>query len=354
MNRKSAPHISTHPQYFHYLLFLFLVGVFGACKRLIDSVKPMERKTAITVLCLTIVLGIIFLPVLMMCLKGVKRIILGLQQITLLIFFTIFVVRYFHNTSFIEHYEKMQNQFSEFSWLILRDRMKKRVTFFLENVLVYYGMYFLPFLQSFDVYMMICKPLNYAGFWNKKRISIYLLIGFIACAFFFVEDVVKFGMDIYAHVCGFDPVALIMQRMTYYYRISIYSAVKTCFAKLLYAFGIGRMSFLVRNSLNESLRMTDDNRRGRAALFKRLHCFCLIPQIVNTLNILPETLFLIAKVEEHKRKGCASEKFFDKTETIVLVRLIFFSFGSFAYYFGFLFAFPKVRKIFLCKNTAKE
>ena len=142
--------------------------------------------------------------------------------------------------------------------------------------------------------------------------------------------------------------------MTHFYRISIYAAVKTLFAKILYAAVIGRMSYLVRKSLNVSLGMIHDKQTGRAALFKRLYYFCLIPQFVNVLNLVPETLFLISKVVDNKRNTCERETFFEGTEIFFVVKLIFFSFGSFAYYICFLMAFPKVRSFFLCKKVADD
>ena len=211
--------------------------------------------------------------------------------------------------------------------------------------------YFYSFMQSYDVYVMVCKPFDYAHFSESSAIMKYMLWGSAFCFLFACDSLVNLAIEIVFTVEGTDlkgytyrglPVGGLhydYDSLRVLFCLRIVGFVKLIILKLAYSVAVVRLACLTRKSLLESLQISKLNRKLHQTLFY----FTLIPLFLSVMFSVHEVMILFNRLNwvllgDHIVIGVQS--------TVV-------AFGSLFHFFGYIIISPTIRKNIVCQSLNK-
>ena len=100
--------------------------------------------------------------------------------------------------------------------------------------------------------------------------------------------------------------------------------------------------------------MAENVGQRKRALYKRLFHFCLIPQFLNLLFLIPEIFLALNRIGLTGVQYCKQTTIYDRNDFVMGLNVSVFTFGTFLYYLGFAILFPAVRKAFVCQSGKDE
>ena len=326
-------------------------AAFLECSEKAEKESPRLRIMSIVMLSLSALVGLIFIPILLLRIKGTRRVFVVMQQITAIAYLISLLLPQYRNEvslNFIEgaDYRNFHKLFEEggfFSKLAMVYLLR-----FLQYF-VYYAYYLASMMQTVDIYMMVCHPFLYGEFSSLQRIATGLLKGLAVCLSIASPDLmITFAMIIF-HLAGFDIIN--RQFLRVQHGIEIFKVVVMFVAKILYSGAIIRMGYFIRKGFKESLSMGESVCKRKCELYKRLFHFCLIPQFLNVLFLVPEIFVAVRRIAKPSDSGCSESDVFDRGDVVMGLNVCVFTFGTVLYYLGFVILFPAVRKAFACQSA---
>ena len=154
-------------------------------------------------------------------------------------------------------------------------------------------------MQSLDLYMMICHPLNYEKFKETKNVVKMLLIGSFICLAAACDNLIPIFVEIkYSFATLDENVKSFSTQESIVFGVGIFSAVKMTSMKLVYTKAIIKMAIRSRNELRHSAEMS--NSQNKIQLYRRLFLFTLIPVFLSLLFTVQESFFVL-ELEMQKR-----------------------------------------------------
>ena len=341
----------------------------------IEERKARMRNFSIALLSITSLVALIFIPVLMKALTGTRKLYIILQQICtsiqltmLLMSFTliskntvqdvldfdlngikdevllseatktdsidiVFFFRILHAT--LSDLSDPSEQWTGLSMPQLNILLKVATLFryFANNMF-----YFLSLMQSLDIYVMVCKPMAYTDFVQKRNVMKNLFIGTVISFLLASEKIMDLLFTLYYQYGGYHHDRFLLHK-NMHFAIHLFILVAFIIAKIIYSLAVVRLAFFTRAGLLESSRMS----KKKGNLHKKLFLFTLIPMILCMLFTVHEVLTLANEIKpinsvifsEQVREGLSS---------------FMLTVGSCAYYFIYLILFSQVRDVFMCKS----
>ena len=321
------------------------------------SVKDAERAimAAGTLLGISGLGGIIYLPILLKSLNGMRRLYIVLQQICIIGFLMTQLLTHvlMQEPEYIYNMETVgfdTGRNADISLLGVLTR-KKVSSLFLS--FFHYGQYALSLLQSVDIYQMIHDPIKYADFCSKCNVLKLLLIGLCGCFLMVLEDVI---VIIVGHMMITDPKEFVFDgpQMAQFHSftevLKICSLVKFTLIKFIYSVVIIIIATRTKKALNESARLIANN--NKSSLYQGLFVFTLVPLGLNFWysfsECLDEILPLSDLVQTRKLHSYTVSVTLLRKDVRMYISACTATVGSFAYFIAFPILFPKVRESILC------
>ena len=329
------------------------------CDSDVEEDRDIMTYSVACMMSVTIILGLVIMPVLLYHLKGVRRIIIVLQQLAILFHTSTFLVTHLFTNSALDEFEDDHETYFRQSSLLFRRRMASHAKHFFESFFNHLA-FFLSFMQTIDVYKMVCEPFKYIEFARKEVVSKYIGMGICICIALNIEELI--GVCVWAGSWayntsddGFDGVAHFMElKNGVIFYILMYNVTKSFLVRIVFAIVVSRLAFLVRKSLLETSQVGGELTDEKKALYSRLFYFCLIPLFLNFLFLIPEVLFAVSNIFVSYRDDCFYPAFFRKKNVLMVVLQSSFALGSLTYYFAFIALFPAVRNTFLCTTRSVQ
>ena len=300
--------------------------------------------------------GLIYLPILMKSLNGMRRVYIVLQQICIVGFLlTQLLSHVFMNEAEYLYAMRVHKMGAEndipFS---LADLFWRPLLASLFQSFFRFAQYFLSFMQSFDIYKMIHDPLSYAEFCSKINILMYLGAGLGIC----LALVMEYFIEIIV-VCMIitDPEEFMFKGPQWVQFSSItnilrrYSLVKFIATKVIYSGVIIGMAARTKTALRQSTEINADKKKSR--LYKRLFIFTLIPLGMNFWNLFPECLDELWPISR-SIDNTYDRSFFLRKDTRTYIDAITATVATFTYFVAFPLLFPKVKESIMCGIWKKE
>ena len=293
------------------------------------------------------VISIIFIPIFVRALTGVKRIYIILQQFCIFLH-QIFVglpslipKQYDHFMSLMEFGLQDEILESYLSILSSKPLLADTLLRILES-LCQYEYYLLSMMQSMDVFKMVTDPFRYKEYSSTKNVLGYLLKGTVGCFFLTLDSIaILFVKPLALQETFKTGVQGIYGKIMY--GISIVKFVKSILFKMIYSIIIVNIAIMTKNSLENDTSLSPDDKRK--TLRKRLFYFMLIPLFVHVLYLSHEIVdWLCHDLETEVMEF----------EELSLLKLVTLSIGSLAYVLGYIVIFPKARKAFTCKHLVQN
>ena len=211
----------------------------------------------------------------------------------------------------------------------------------------YFEFYLSSMMLTMDIYVMVCHPFRHERFRSITNVLKWLLIGSGVCMFLAISDL-SAGVFSLVHYLRQTPYSLDYQNVSLGLNITKTAVIAT--AKLAYAVAISRMGYHVFTSLNESSQMSGERRDSKSRMYRRLVCYCLLPQILNILFLVPEVFRLGRAISHYDNKDpCNESNVFRRKHLVLGINFGVFTFSSLSYHLAYLALFPSVRRAFLCK-----
>ena len=291
---------------------------------------------------------LVYLPILLKSLNGVRRVYIVLQQICIIGFLLTNMLNHAimneSNYYYVVYTSGVQTKMD----ISLAEVFVRRLLASLFQAFFLYGQYFLSFMQSWDVYNMIQNPLSYAEFCQKSNILKYLAVGLGVNLGLVLEKIAKI---IVALVVITDIKEYLDHgpQMKRYHRITDildkYRLTKFVLTKMIYSVVIIIIAIRTKAALKESSDLTTDKTKKR--LYKRLFLFTLIPLGINFWNLSSECLDEIWPLSEGLY-GNDNTKFFIQKDTRTYISASTATIASFSYFVAFPLLFPKVKQSITC------
>ena len=295
--------------------------------------------SSIVLLGLVILMALVFLPVLITYLKGMRRIFVVLQQVCIIIYLSLTIV---HISHFIKpsalDLHKVFGGSAKHANPISLGIGRQLLDFF--KFFFYFEYYFFSLMQTVDLYQMICQPFHYESFSTFRNIAKLAFVGSGICFLLAIEPLIE--TVVFFHAFGIS-IEAIVELKDFFFNIRIYTVVKLICAKAVYALIAGKLAYDIRQKLNESSAMQSNKQRESA--HENLFRFNLIPLFVNILLIghdIPTLKFLFNEIND-----CS----LNHTEPIlILISATSFTLTSFSYSIGYIVFFPKIRAAIQCRQ----
>ena len=322
-----------------------------------------EGRTKQAVVAAGIMLGVsglgclIYLPILMKSLIGLRKVFIILQQVCTVGFLLTQMLSYviMNEADYWYTYSAltdnhMQITLAELYWR--RELSSVFQSFFL------YLQYFLSFMLSWDIYKMIHDPLSYAEFCTKSNISKYLGAGVIVSFALVLENVIEI---IAVPMIITDPKRFVFGRPQQMQFLSLsnvldkYSLVKFIITKVIYSGVIIKIAAKTKAALQQSTELNSDT--GKVRLYKRLFLFTLIPLGINFWYLFPECLDEIWPLYKIDISD-TDRNFFSRKDTRTYIHSIMATLASFTYFVAFPLLFPtikaSIKATFMCGIKEKQ
>ena len=207
-----------------------------------------------------------------------------------------------------------------------------------------YMYYFLSLMQSYDVYVMVCKPFDYAEFTKKCNVAKYFIGGLAFCFVIACDSFANLAFEIFLAIQGTLDGQTSRERYfnlheNVRYGMGIFGIVKLIMLKLAYSVAVVRMAWLTRESLVRSSKISKLNR----GLHHHLFYFSLIPLFGSVLFTGHELMISLKMVKWIKVSDFI----------IICIQSSIVAFGSLFHFFGYILVFPLVRKKIMCQSSNK-
>ena len=307
--------------------------------------------TSITLLSISVLSAVVFVPIVVKFLSGVKRVVVISQKICIVSYLLFLILKnVFANGSVIEYWN---DEFIHGHGSYLDFFTHKHIFEFFQSFF-YHEFYFMSLLQSFDIFKMVCFPLQYHEFCEAGVQLQYFVCGTMACLFFASESLMHITIAV---IFLSDQKKLISDQSSYYLYnkifkgIKIFDLTKTIAFKLIYAAAVVRLSLKTKEALHQSSQMAASE--AKASLHRRLFYFSLIPLFINVLFTFPEVLWLLDPIDQHV-VDCEGQSILLRDDVRVCIAAATVTVGSFFYVVGFTLLFPKVRNAITCQKKELE
>ena len=309
-----------------------------------------------TMLGISVLGSLIYLPILMKSLKGMRKVYIILQQICIIGFLLTQLLNHIimNEADYLYAFRAVGIHADDREPITLAEIFWRRLLASLFQSFFRYTQYFLSFMQSWDIYKMIHDPLSYASFCAKINVFKYLAIGLGIC----IVLVLEFLIEIIAvHVIITDPKEFILdgpqmvQFLSFTNVLDKYSLVKFIIIKVVYSGVIIVIATKTKAALQQSADFNSDAKKER--LYKRLFIFTLIPLAINFWYLFPECLNVIWPLNEIIY-DTHSRDFFARKDIRTYVSATIATFASFSYFVAFPLLFPKVKEAIMCRKQEGE
>ena len=252
------------------MMMIMVYLSFSALKigwNMYDSEDDAHRSViaAGTMLAVSGLGSLIYLPILMISLNGMRKEYIVLQQICIAGFLLTQLLNHLLMSKPDHTYALRWNGLADNRDPIgLAEYFWRRLLAPLCQSFFLYNQYFLSFMQSLDIYQMVCNPLVYAEFCLKSNVFKYLGAGLGVCFALVLEDIIEM---IAASVIITDPKEVIgvgpqlVRYTNIAHVLAKYSLVKFLVAKVVYSGIILTMAAKTKAALNQSEGMTQDKKK---------------------------------------------------------------------------------------------
>ena len=339
------------PPAFKTTIFIF----FALCSTVLcflvwDCHKERNATTpafygSVAALVLSALLGIVFLVPIVRSLAGVRRVLCILQQVCLVTYPTLFIIVQvgLSSESLITNDSTRNQLFGqediEDNDLILNLLKESIVRFFMD--LFHFEYYFLSLMQSMDIYVMVCKPLEYHTFCTKANLCKHLSIGFMMGALLAGDNMLLFTIHLVFSKKFMQNYGEFLFKLPFGF--DVYNVVKVILPKIIFSLMTSRMAFMTRERLIESAEFSQNQKV--VVLQKRLFIFSLLPLFLNILNLGPETLDVMYDMVWNQCNGDSDSLIF---QIRICLNVLVFALNNFVYLMGYFVLFPNVRGAFQC------
>ena len=294
--------------------------------------------------------SLIYLPILMMSLNGMRKVYTVLQQICVVGFLLTHLLNHtLHSKADYTYALKLNGYGADrFDPISLAEYFWRRLLAQLFQSFFLYTQYFLSFMQSLDVYQMICNPLFYAEFCSNNNVFKYLGVGLGISFALVLEDLIEV---IAVCVVFTNPKELLAPGSQYVRYNNIanvvrkYSLVKFIVAKVIYSGIIITLAAKTKAALNQSEEMKQDKKKSQ--LYKNLFIFTLIPLGINFWYLFPELLDEIWPLTR-PFNNARGRTFFLRKDTRAYIYATMTTIASFTYFVAFPLLFPKIKESIMC------
>ena len=306
---------------------------------------------AIAFLVITAVMGGIFAPILTRLIKGSRKVYILIQQLCVLFYsITMILQTSLFDESFAAYLSKFLDVYevkfeSDSNVNIQHTIVTNRL---LESFLYLFKceFFFMSFMHTFDVHVMICKPLTYSEFCEPHRMGKYLSAGTGLCILAAIDKIVLIL-----------PAAIVLsnkQQILQDYELfkdinfgtNVFSVIKNSILNIVFLVIITKMCLKTKIGLQQSSKMNQKN--NNKTLHNRLMYYSFIPLILVLLNIvseIPETIDIF------NDDSCLSDNFLLRYDFRSCFSACIFLLNSMSYYLLFFLLFPKIKNILLCRNS---
>ena len=222
---------------------------------------------------------------------------------------------------------------------------KECARYFLHNVIC-----MLSLLQSLDVYVMICWPLNYSAFCETKSFLKYLSFGSVSCLLLSLDDLLTLFTKIQLYFFSdSNTISIYIDLITkdsVVYRANIFKVIKIPLVKFIFVSVIVKMANSVRKSLKQSEGM-GNHHAGNLSL--RLYLYTLLPILFGLLLLPHEILSVVRDF------GYSNKSILFREDIIFVMAACTYTLASITYYMAYLILFRSVREalcgiIWICKK----
>ena len=326
----------------------------SAWKIVAKHVKHRTNSTSVLHVTITMIV-ISFLsclctsPLIIKHIKGVKKLFIGLQQISAFIYLVIVALNYGVVTDSTMAIGSQPIIVKAFSREIDYDRSRtfllwKSTLLFMANFF-YFGCYIIGFMQSLDVYQMICFPFEYKDFCETRNIIKCFLIG---CCFSLLAAV-DHGIAVLvalAYKIGSesDPYSIALQWKSHgniLWGLHIFATLKQALIKTVLLAANSMFVIAVRRCLNESV--TTSGRQKR--LYDRLYKFSILPVCLNLIFSVHEALSITYSFTYDD----GYETFLSEG-VIMSISVVVLTIQSLSYLAAYFYLFPGLGKAMMCSK----
>ena len=296
--------------------------------------------TTASLLVFSCLASVVFTPILFKIQTNLRKTLTVLQQICITLYLLALIiynisfassdVKYFHTTFW------GQGVAGSFGMKIIGQQV---IQFF--QSFFYYEFYFISIMNSFDIYMMTCHPLDYSEFKQWRKYVKYLVYGSLVC--------LCFSIDHLFYIVAAIALTFSKTRVMHYVPVSDkldkFSLVKMIILKIVYTCLNLKMIIATRKALKTSLQMTQKS--DKQELHRRLVVFLIIPLCLSVVYVIPEVFDAVYPQPSHATVECSYPVRFEVRYCITagVVTL-----GSLAYFVGYFILSQKVRQIIMCKR----
>ena len=307
----------------------------------IDQNKHAKLVMKVTMIFLGIsgLVGILFLPLLIKVLKGPRRMIVVLQQLSILCFLALVIIRLtitenFDTVKAIQHATSKNGT----KTAIMTTAMMENFVEFFQNF-CYYEFYFLALMHSWDMYEMICNPLKYAEFCKMSQLIRVILSGTGICALLAFTHIVELIITfiIFTNYHFLDQI--IQKTRDAIDGMKIFDIIKTTVIKIVYSVVITKISLTTKHRLDQSLKMNTINENNPKWVYKKFFYFSLLPTFINALFLIHEIPNATFTLFSHT---CTSHLVRGDVRLCLTSSVV--TMGILTYLLSFLILFPKIRK----------
>ena len=299
--------------------------------------------------------GILFIPGIVKHIKGLKRLIILLQQLALsaqLLHLTLHhalsiesVSSYFAPVFSDEDDASLTELQFEHASFDHRSAAQAATTFISEYLHTQY--YFFSLVQTLDVYVMICKPFDYKEFSGKKNLCVLMLKGCLACLLYASLKIVAIASPFIWSIKETHYHRLFLKRMNVKWWISVVHVAKLVIGKLVYTVVIWVMAKSINKALKESAEMKNQSNQ---TIHKRLFRFALIPLFLNFCFLPYEAVTAYIPFYSHGKTDCAGKSLVPILLGAQIAEVASILVASMLSYAAYMVLFSNLRQSFFCKN----
>ena len=222
---------------------------------------------------------------------------------------------------------------------------------------LYHEFYLFSFLQTLDIYILMCKPFQYKEFCKRSHVLKLILKGSIFCMLIESEHLFTISSNLYfAFVYDTKTIFMAMyKQQQIQIWISYLVAVKFLIVKIVYFISVAKMVFSIRKSFDESSKLT--SKTSSVSVKRRVSNFALIPVFINILFGIHEGLYhfstIFVAVNMSQKNFRCSEIFIIRKDVVVCLTAINLTIGSIIYFIGYNALYAKLRENW-CRSSRTE
>ena len=329
-------------------IFFWLAAVQLDCQTRGSDHRNTLFVLTISLLGMCAIRGCMFLPILIKFVNGTRKLFVVLQELSIIIFFLILVLKYGITTSAHKYDVKKFSYKDDFHNPLTSYYINVHLISLFQSVF-YYKYYLLSLMQSFDIFQMVHHPLDYSEFCTIKNIAKYILLGIVACIVLSSGHICHIGLYLFYR---YKPLIISNNKVPKNEdNIEMFSMIIFVVFKVSYPCLVGTLAYKVKRSLTESEGMAETNEAKRR-VHRRLFWFTTIPIFMNFFFLLPEILSLLAPMHRSSYKKLAIDcnSFIRRKEVQVSINAVMVMIGSFSYFVGYVLLIKKIRAFIFCKK----